>query len=162
MKARGSQHLCEGRLDDIELIVCVAALQELFTEIRGLLASPERLQRCVDVAGLVRRPRYESRGSPRAECNAGDVLLFRCIDNLISRLHAGQDRPCGDDASIRPLGIVHARSVLLQIDDQLGGPGREDALERMWSRTTAEQPNRGDEGIDGLSWNPLVVVQRSS
>jgi hypothetical protein len=50
-----------------------------------------------------------------------------------------------------------ARPIFLQIDDQLRGTCRKNALEGVWPRAVAEQPDRGDERIERW-WRHAVMA----
>ena len=75
----------------------------------------------------------------------------------MTRLHAHEDRSSCVNASVWRVRIVAPSAVLLQIDDYLRSASWKNALERMRSRTVAEQPNRRHEGIEGRSRQPVGV-----
>ena len=78
----------QSSLEGIELRIETATLQEALAESRGTTATPKRVERNVGIARFLRRHAHERYRTSRSEADAGDVLLFRRINDLKARLHA--------------------------------------------------------------------------
>ena len=122
--------------------------------------TPQRLQRDISIKRFVRGHPHEGHCSSRSEGHAGDVLLFRGINDLETGLHAGQHGTRRRDIAVRALRVVEPSLILLQVHDQLRRTSWQDPLERVRARVVLVDPDRFDECIE--RWLRNTVTRRHS
>src|SRR5687767_7196175 len=73
---RRGPHLAQCRFESIELGINAAAFEKALADGGRTSAVPERIQRYVDIAGLMCRDAYEGHRPSRLEGHACHILLF--------------------------------------------------------------------------------------